>query len=113
MRERERPGAQPVEHPQHGQARADRVARLHRDEAGDLVLAVGLNNVYNTKPVLLTRLENLVFGLTVCGLDEHELVRVGFGEPLDKVDLLQGHLHGVLVLGPARGVSHPQLEKFP
>ena len=30
-------------------------------------------------------------------------------QPLDQVDLLQGDLHGVLVLGPTGRVGHPQL----
>ena len=30
-------------------------------------------------------------------------------QPLDEVDLLEGDLHRVLVLGPTGGVGHPQL----
>ena len=30
-------------------------------------------------------------------------------QPLDQVDLFQGDLHCVLVLGPTGGVGHPQL----
>ena len=30
-------------------------------------------------------------------------------QPLDQVDLLQGDLHCILVLGPTGGVGHPQL----
>jgi hypothetical protein len=48
--------------------------------------------------------------VTLRRLDELELLRVGLDEPLDQVDLLQGDLHGVLVLGPAGRVRHPQLQ---
>ncbi len=49
------------------------------------------------------------FPFTFGRLDQPELVAVRLGQPLDEVDLLQGDLDGVLVLGSARGVRHPQL----
>ena len=42
MSQREGPGAQPVEHPEDGQAGADGVARLDRDEAPDFSGQVSL-----------------------------------------------------------------------
>ena len=39
-----------------------------------------------------------------------QVVRVLVDEPLDEVDLLQGDLHRVLVLGAARRVRDPELE---
>jgi len=40
VREREGPGAQAVEHPQHGQRRADGVPRLDGDQRADLAVRV-------------------------------------------------------------------------
>ena len=48
--------------------------------------------------------------LTVRRPDQVEVVGVRFGEPLYDVDLHQGHLHRVHVLGAAGGVGHPQLK---
>ena len=48
---------------------------------------------------------------TCGGGDVLQRVPVLLNEPLDEVNLLQGDLHRVLVLGPARRVGHPQLQE--
>ena len=45
MGEGEGPHPQPLEGPQHAQARPDAVAALHRDEARYLASLVGVNNL--------------------------------------------------------------------
>ncbi len=82
-----------MEHPEHGQAGADGVPGLHRNQAGDAAAGVGLHDL-------------------VRGLDQLQLSAVRLRQPLDQVDLLQGQLHRVLVLGTARGVGNPQLRVY-
>ncbi len=106
MRERERPRAQSVEHPEHGEAGADRVARLHRDVARDLAGGVRGKNVC-IKGHYKAHFNTLRYFITVCRFDELQLVWIGLGEPLDQVDLLERDLHGVLVLAAARRVRNP------
>ncbi len=91
MRERERHRAQPMEHPQHREARPDRVSRLDADHRGHPAL----------------RVDGLQPGAVV---DERHVIGVLADEPLDQVDLLKGDLDGVLVLAAAGRVSDPQLE---
>ena len=49
MSKRKRSGAEAVEHSQHGQAGADRVARLHRDHAANQALLVGRGKICKEK----------------------------------------------------------------
>ena len=46
MGEGEGPHPEPLEGPQHAQARPDAVAALHRDEARNLASLVGVNNLW-------------------------------------------------------------------
>ena len=92
MREREADRAEPLEHPEHPEAGADRVSGLDGDEAGDPALGVGLHEGDGV-------------------VDEGQVGGVLHDEPLDEVDLLERDLHGVAVLGAAGSVRHPQLER--
>ena len=80
-----------MEHPEDGEAGADGVAWLDADEAGH--------------PALGVRLEE---SRRVVG--EPHVIRVLGHEALYQVDLLEGDLHGVLVLRTTGGVGHPQLQ---
>ena len=50
--------------------------------------------------------------LTIGSGDQLQVLAVVGHQPLDQVNLLQGDLHRVLVLGPTGGVGHPQLRWF-
>jgi hypothetical protein len=51
------------------------------------------------------------FKLTISRLYQLQLVGVGLRKPLYEVNLLQGHLDSVLVLGPAGCVRNPELKE--
>ena len=56
-------------------------------------------------------ISGLPYSLTIRRPDQLEVVWVRFGESFDDVDLHQGHLHRVHVLGAAGGVGNPQLTR--
>ncbi len=81
-----------MKHPEHAEARTDRVAGLNGDHAGNATFGDGRVDVAAIEY-------------------EFEMLRVRLHESLDQVDLLESHLNGVLVLRAARSVSHPQLSR--
>ena len=61
MSQREGPGAQPVEHPEDGQAGADGVARLDRDEAPDFSGQVSLLKFCRARKKMLHAIYNIFY----------------------------------------------------
>lgn len=90
VRQRQIAYAQLVVQPQHGHSRVDRVAALHTHQTGDLAVAERIGDAVGRR-------------------HQAHVLRIEGDQALQRVDLVQRQFDGVLVVGAAADVGHPEL----